>query len=416
MMDRVILHCDCNSFFASVETISHPEYASVPMAVAGSEEARRGIILAKNQLAGKYGVKTAETIREAKRKCPNLLLVPPHHSEYARISAVVRRIYERYTDKVEPFGMDECWLDVTASQLLYGNGEAIANHIRETVKREVGITVSVGVSFNKIFAKLGSDYKKPDAVTVILREDVERIVYPLPVESMLFVGRRTADSLRNIGIRTIGDLAAAGEAFLKARFGKMGQQLSVYARGEDQSPVADAAAVSDPKSVGSGMTFRRDLVTLDDVRLGVMTLAEDVAARLRKSGMVAGTVAVHIKDPMLHSISRQKPQSPPSNLAREISKTALEIVESAWRIGAPIRMLTVTGSNLLHAGDVVEQIGFFDGDAEGARKKTEKLEETVDRLRAKFGSGAVKSGAVLGNELGIGEGSIRHDQRKAEDE
>ena len=415
-MDRVILHCDCNSFFASVETISHPEYARVPMAVAGSEEARRGIILAKNQLAGQYGVKTAETIREAKRKCPDLLLVPPHHGEYARISAIVRRIYERYTDKVEPFGMDECWLDVTGSLLLYGSGENIANHIRETVKREVGITVSVGVSFNKIFAKLGSDYKKPDAVTVILREDVERIVYPLPVEMMLYVGRRTAESLRNIGIRTIGDLAAAGEVFLQSRFGKMGKQLSVYARGEDDSPVADAAAVSDPKSVGSGMTFRRDLATEDDVRLGILTLAEDVASRLRKKGMVCSTVAVHIKDPMLHSISRQKPQSPPSNLAREISGTAMEIVLSAWRIGAPIRMLTVTASGLVHADEVVEQIGFFDGERDEERKKTEKLETALDRLRAKFGSGAVKSGAVLGNELGIGEGAIRHDARKEEDE
>ena len=416
MMDRVILHCDCNSFFASVETISHPEYAAVPMAVAGSEEARHGIILAKNQLAGKYGVKTAETIREAKRKCPNLLLVPPHHGEYARISAIVRQIYERYTDKVEPFGMDECWLDVTGSLLLYGSGEKIAHHIRETVKKEVGITVSVGVSFNKIFAKLGSDYKKPDAVTVIMREDVERIVYPLPVESMLFVGRRTADSLKSVGIRTIGELAAAGEVFLTNRFGKMGRQLAVYARGEDESPVADAAAVSDPKSVGSGMTFRRDLVTEDEVRLGIMTLAEDVASRLRKKDMVCHTVTVHIKDPMLHSISRQKPQSPPSNLAREITKTAMEILHTAWKRGAPIRMLTVTGSNLTHADEVVEQIGFFDGDRDEARKKTEKLEATVDRLRAKFGSGAVKSGAVIGNELGIGEGSIRRDKRKEEDE
>lgn len=401
MGDRVILHCDCNSFFASVETVFHPEYAKVPMAVAGSEEARHGIILAKNPLAGQYGIKTAETVREAKRKCPTLVLVPPRHGEYARFSKRVRQIYERYTDLVEPFGMDECWLDVTGSLRLFGSGEEIAHKIREEVKREIGITISVGVSFNKIYAKLGSDYKKPDAVTVISRENYKEIVYPLSVDSMIFVGARTAKELSVAGIKTIGELAAASDTFLSFKFGKLGPQLGRNARGEDDSPVASLYAATDPKSVGNGMTFRKDLTTEEEIRLGLEALSEEVAYRLRRAGMVCTTVGIHIKDPMLKSISRQMPQEPPSNLAREIAKTALTLLKENWHIGSPIRMLTVTGMNLCGEGEAVSQIGFFDEEKEARRKRTGILEETVDKLRERYGVGAVRSGAVIGNKIGV---------------
>lgn len=407
MMDRTILHCDCNSFFASVETVFCPSLAEVPMAVAGDEEARHGIILAKNEKAKKFGIKTAETIWSARKKCPELVLVKPHYGAYAEFSARVRRIYEQYTDLVEPFGMDEAWLDVTGSKTLFGTGYEIAQRIREQVKKEIGITVSVGVSFNKIFAKLGSDYKKPDAVTLIGREQVAKMVYPLPVDSMIFVGRQTAESLLRCNIRTIGELAAASPAFLCSRFGKMGEQLSRYARGEDESPVASIYDKTDPKSVGSGMTFCRDITTVEECRTALLSLAEDVAHRLRKQGKKCTTLSLTIKDPMLKSFSRQRPIESATDLAREMGEAAMAILQSSFPTGSPIRMLTITAMQLVDADEGGEQIGFFDGDREEKREKMTRLETTVDAIRAKYGFGALTSGAVLHNDIGIetGQGS-----------
>jgi len=406
-MDRTILHCDCNSFFASVETVFHPELASVPMAVAGDGEARHGIILAKNELAKKYGVQTAETIFSAKSKCPNLVLVPPRHREYAEFSLKVRRIYERYTDLIEPFGIDEAWLDVTASRALFGDGYTIAEEIRKAVKAEIGITVSVGVSFNKIFAKMGSDYKKPDAVTVIDRENFQKILYPMAAENLLFVGKQTAKALSACNIRTIGDLAAASPAFLTARFGKMGEMLSKYARGEDDAPVADIYESSDVKSVSNGMTFRRDLVTRDEIKLGLYVLSEDVARRLRKKGMKCSTVGITVKDTLLKSFTRQIPVTPPTNLAKEIADAAYTLAKTAIPVGKPIRMLTVAAMHLIHEEDAVEQLGFFDNSVNEKREKRGKLENTVDELRAKFGRSAVTTGAVIGNDIGIKDNEKR---------
>ena len=293
-MARVILHCDCNSFFASVETVLNPAYRSVPMAVCGSVEARHGIVLAKNELAKKYGIQTAETVYSAKRKCPGLVIAEPHHGEYMKFSRRVNEIYARYTDLIEPFGIDESWLDVTASQKLFGTGEEIANRIREDVKREIGITVSVGVSFNKVFAKLGSDYKKPDAVTVISEENFKDIVYPLPVSDLLFVGKKTAETLRTMGVRTIGQLATVSESVLKNKFGRGGEMLYKYSRGLDDSPVSPER--EEAKSVGNGFTFRHDLVTREECRIGIDFLSEEIGRRLRAKGLKCATVQLTIKD------------------------------------------------------------------------------------------------------------------------
>ena len=417
-MERTILHCDCNSFFASVETVFCPELASVPMAVAGDGEMRHGIILAKNELAKGYGVLTAETIFSAKKKCPSLVLVPPHHEKYAEYSARVRRIYERYTDLVEPFGMDEAWLDVTASRSLFGDGFTIADEIRRTVKDELGITVSVGVSFNKVFAKMGSDYKKPDAVTVIDRSSYKEMLYHLPVETLLFVGAQTASALRASNIHTIGDLAEASPAFLRAKLGKAGETLSLYARGEDNSPVADIYGREDAKSVGNGMTFRRDLITRDELKLGLYALAEDVAHRLKKKKQKCTTVSITVKDPSLRSFTRQRPIDPPTDLSREIAEAAYAIALDAVPQGKAVRMLTVTAMNLVHADDVVEQIGFFDTELDRRRRRTGRLESAVENIRLRFGKGALTSGAVIGNDIGIqgatdtgdGKSDYTHDQ------
>lgn len=403
MPDRVILHCDCNSFYASVETALNPAYRNVPMAVCGSTEDRHGIVLAKNELAKKYDIRTAETVYSAKKKCPSLVIVSPHHEEYVRYSRRVNEIYARYTDMIEPFGIDESWLDVTASQKLFGTGVDIAERIRAEVKREIGITVSIGVSFNKAFAKLGSDYKKPDAVTVISRENFKSIVFPLPVGDLLFVGRKTAEQLAAISVRTIGELAGTSRELLCARFGKAGEGLYKYANGLDDSPVVPSADREDAKSVGSGFTFRHDLVGRDECRIGIEYLSDEIGRRLRKIGMKCATVQLAIKDEFLRVIQRQRPQDPPTDISREIADTAYSILVSEWSAGKPIRMLTVTASNLVRADMAVEQLDFFDTHCNAEREKSRKREETIDKIRQKHGNDAVINGAIINTDMGIYE-------------
>ena len=399
MADRVILHCDCNSFFASVETALNPAFAGVPMAVCGSEEDRHGIVLAKNELAKKYGIKTAETVYSARKKCPSLVVAPPHYQAYSDFSKRVNAIYARYTDMIEPFGIDESWLDVTASRKLFGSGEEIAERIRKEVKAEIGITVSIGVSFNKVFAKLGSDYKKPDAITVISRENFRQIVFPLPASDLLFVGKRTAEQLSTMGIKTVGNLASVSPETLTRRFGKMGEMLHKYANGLDDSPVCSER--EDAKSVGSGMTFRHDLTSLDDCKVGIEYLADEVARRLRKQGMKCETVQLTIKDEFLSVLQRQKPQSPPADTARAIADTALEILIDEWPRGKPIRMLTVTAANLIRAQSYAEQIDLFGEEDYQNRQKNKKREQTIDTIREKFGSTSIIQGSVMTSDTGI---------------
>lgn len=411
-MGRVILHCDCNSFFASVEEKLNPKLKDVPMAVCGSVEARHGIVLAKNELAKKYNIKTAETVYSAKRKCPHLVITEPHHELYYEFSKRVNEIYKRYTDMVEPFGIDESWLDVTASGKFFGTGEEIAEKIRQDVKREIGITVSIGVSFNKVFAKLGSDYKKPDAITVISEENFKGIVYPLPVGDMLFVGKKTEEALSRIGIKTIGELAAASPAILASRLGKSGEMLHKYAKGLDDSPVC--AVPEDVKSVGNGFTFKRDIVSFDEALVGISFLSDEIATRLRKKGMKCSTVTLTIKNDYLTSIQRQRPQSPPTDIAREISATAYSILREAWHEGNPIRMLTVTATNLVRSEFVTEQLDLFDTGSEKKRERVKKREQTVDEIKQKFGNNAIMPGAVMTGELGLYDGSAEDGTDKSD--
>jgi len=395
-LDRVILHCDCNGFFASVECALNPELKNVPMAVGGNVEARHGIILAKNELAKKYNIQTAETIYSAKKKCPNLVIVPPHHDLYEEYSRRVNEIYFEYTDQVEKFGIDESWLDVTGSQRLFGSGEEIASILRKRIREEIGITISVGVSFNKIFAKLGSDYKKPDATTVISRENFKDIVYPLPVGDLLFVGRRTREVLSKLRIETIGDLAESDENKLIKALGKQGETIYRYARGEDNSPV-DPHANDEVKSVGNGMTFRRDLIGERDILCGISHLSESIAVRMRKKGVKCTVVQVTIKDPDLHSIQRQEKLESPTNLAKDITDKAMEIIRRSWNMKNPIRMLTVTGGGIVDE-NAAEQISFFD---EAKDPKRENLEKTLDAIRDKYGKDAVQNANIIKNDLGI---------------
>ena len=400
MSDRVILHCDCNSFFASVETALNPKYKGVPMAVCGSERDRHGIVLAKNELAKKYGIKTAETVWSARKKCPNLVVAEPHYEAYAEFSRRANAIYARYTDMIEPFGIDESWLDVTSSRKLFGTGYEIAEQISRDIKNELGITISVGVSFNKVFAKLGSDYKKPDAITVIDRENMERIVYPLPVSSLLYVGNRTATALTAMSIRTIGDLARISPEILTRKLGKAGEMLHRYARGLDDSPV-EAHSNDDAKSISNGYTFRHDLVGYDECRLGINYLADEIGTKLRARGLKCCTVQLTVKDEYLRTIQRQRQQSPPSDISAEIARTAFDILKDEWSPGKPIRMLTVTASNLIRDDSYAPQLSLFDSAVDANREKSKKKESAVDKIRQKFGNDSIIKGAIIDTDLGI---------------
>lgn len=405
-VDRVIFHCDCNCFYASVELLSRPELRDRPVAVCGDPASRHGIILAKNEPAKAFGVKTAETIWQARQKCPDLVLLPAHHGLYGEYSRKVNAIYERFTDLIEPFGIDESWLDVTGTLHLFGgDARALADRIRAAVREELGLTISVGVSFNKVFAKLGSDYKKPDATTVITTADIPTVVWPLPVTDLLFVGRAAAAELKKFEVDTIGDLAAFDRDALITLLGKQGGQLWAYANGLENSPVAPAGQYTPPKSVGSGFTFPRNLTTREEVRRGLATLCDDVAARLRQEGLKAGTLQVTIRDPAFHDICRQRPLAAPSYLARELTRVAEDIVEKSWGAG-PIRALTVTAHNLIPEGEAAEQMGLFDPETPRRRDRLEKLEHTMDAIRAKYGRDALRPGGTAAPAGGEEDGPL----------
>lgn len=400
-MDRVILHCDCNSFFASVETVLNPEYRGVPMAVCGSEEDRHGIVLAKNELAKRYGIETAETVQSARRKCPSLVIAKPHHREYALFSHRINEIYREYTDLVEPFGIDESWLDVTASGKLFGSGYEIAEQIRNRIKAEIGLTVSVGVSFNKVFAKLGSDYKKPDAVTVISRENFREIVYPLPAKDLLFVGKRTAEELSRIGVRTIGDLAQIELDILVKKFGKAGTMLFEYSRGLDSTPVVASEYQSGAKSISNGLTFKHDLITLDKCKVGIEYLCEEIGNKLRANELFASTVGLTIKDIYLKSTQRQRPLSSPTNIGIELAEQAFRLLCDTWQIGKPIRMITVCATGLTCGMRDGEQMDMFSASSDTAREKALNKEKAIDKLRQKYGGTAVVRASYIENDIGI---------------
>ena len=394
-MDRVILHCDCNNYFASVELLDKPELRDQPVAVAGDPEGRHGIILAKNQIAKNYGVQTAETLWQAKKKCPGLILLPPHMDKYRAMSRRVNAIYLDYTDQVEAFSIDESWLDVTASRNLFGDGAAIADLLRRRVREELGITISVGVSWNKTFAKMGSDYKKPDATTVITRENVSQILYPLPVTDLIFVGKSSGQVLARHGIHTIGDLAACSMAEAEAWLGKGGKGLWLAARGLDDSPVRCYGEHEAVKSVGNGMTYPQDLVGREACIAGLTPLCESVGARLRAQHLKCRTITLQIKDPQLKVISRQKPVNPPTNLTRYLLREVIQLLESAWPEDAPVRLFTVTAGSLMdESAPVTAQLSFLE-EAPREDPRQRRLEQALDGLRNRFGQDAIATARGL---------------------
>ena len=393
MAERVILHCDLNCFFASVELLRYPALRDVPVAVCGDPESRHGIVLAKNEAAKQLGVKTAETIWQARQKAPHLITLPPHHGLYREYSRKVNAIYGQYTDLVEPFGIDESWLDITGSMHLFGgDGKAIADQLRERLREELGLTISVGVSFNKIFAKLGSDYKKPDATTVIDRGNWQAIVWPLPVGDLLGVGRSTQKLLRQYGVETIGQLAAFPRQTLETLLGKHGTQLHDYANGLENSPVRPQHEAEPVKSVGNGTTFPQNLTRWEEVRSGLAVLSDSVAGRLRRQGLYCGGVALTIRNAQFRQFSRQVRLDAPTHLQKDIYQTALALARQSWHAPDPIRALTVTALYLTDSADSFQQLDLLDGAAAQREEKQERLEQAMDAIRGKYGKGAISFG------------------------
>lgn len=390
-MDRVILHSDLNSFYASVECLYNPKIRQLPVAVAGDPQARHGIILTKNQIAKKYGVKTGEAIWQAKQKCPQLVLVKPNYQRYLRYSHLAQEIYRSYTDRIEPFGIDECWLDLSGCPNSEDGGLRIAHAIRRRIKTELGLTVSVGVSYNKIFAKLGSDYRKPDAVTLIGKPQRESIVWPQPVENLLYVGPATKRKLQRYGIFTIGQLAQAKPDFLEEIFGKTGRQLWIFANGYDVTPVASADTKLSMKSISNSTTTVRNL-TCDEEVHGILTmLSESVAARMREQGVHGSTIAVSIRSSDLQSVERQKKLLSPTCVSSVISGTAMELFRENYRWEKPIRSLGVRVSDFDE--DFVRQMDLFQKAQQ--QENQEKIERVVDGLRKRFGVFSIQRASLL---------------------
>ncbi len=394
MRERVILHCDLNNFYASCECSRDMSIRDKPVAVCGSLEERHGIVLAKNYHAKAFGVSTGEAIWQAKQKCPGLVVVNPHYGLYVKYSSLVRSIYLDYSNQVECMGMDECWIDISGSDMTVEKGTAVAHEIRERVKYETGLTISVGVSFNKIFAKLGSDMKKPDAVTVIPREKFKEIVWPLDVCEMLGVGRATAKALDRYCINTIGKLASMSEDFMVRRFGKVGLQLLSNARGEDNSPVMSAGVKIPAKSFGHGTTTVKDLENNDDVWRVMLELSQDIGSNLLICEQKATGVSIMIRDSSLYTRQWQCKLNIPTQSALAIASKAYELFLRSYTWDAVIRSVTVTAIGLIVVNEPI-QLDIFTDQSKLLRQET--LEKCVESLRLRFGKNIVLPAAIIGN-------------------
>ena len=390
MEQRVILHSDMNNFYASVECVHRPEIRNRPVVVGGDEELRHGIVLAKNYTAKAAGIRTGEALWQAREKCPGLVVLPPNYPLYLRYAKFARQIYADYTSRIEPFGLDEAWLDVSGE-----DGVLIANEIRKRIKNELGVTASVGVSYNKIFAKLGSDIRKPDATTLISRDNFKSVAWPLPVEELLYVGRPTKSKLHRLGITTSGELAATPAPLLRNLFGKVGDVLYTFANGYDDSPVMQMDEESLIKSVGNSTTTPRDLTCNEDVKITLFVLCESVCARMREHGFLCRTVAVSVRDNELFRFERQTKLPKPSHISGEIADTAMRLFAENYSWPRPVRSIGVRCTDLITSNTPFQLSVFSD---ERKRQKNETLDKTVDAIRKRFGHFCIQRACVLADK------------------
>lgn len=391
-MTRTILHSDMNNCYASIERKLNPSLIGKRLVVCGSVEDRHSIVLAKSYEAKAFGVKTGDSLFEAKMKCPGLVAVKPHYDEYFKFSKLAHKIYYSYTNQVEPFGLDECWLDVTGSEKLFGSGETIAHEIKERIKKELGITVSIGVSYNKIFAKLGSDLKKPDAVTVISKNDFKEIVWPLSTDSIIGIGSKTKKKLMYMNINTLGELAKADVNLLKRKLGIRGLYLWQYANGYDTSEVCDYYHRDKIKSISRGVTTKADLNSYDEVKKIFEELAIEVSKKLIEEDLKAGGVKITIRDKNLSYVSFQKVFTETSISALRLNDKAMELFKERYDFKEAIRSLTISAINLTR-NTKTEQLSLF---APKKVIKDDRLEKVFNEIREKFGSDKI---GYLGLEL-----------------
>lgn len=385
---RTILHSDCNNFYASVECVFDPSLRGKPVAVCGDVSERHGIVLAKSEAAKRCGIKTGDAVWEARQKCPELIILPPHGDQYVRFSRMMRALYGEYTNQIEPFGLDESWLDVTGNAL---DGVEIASQLRRRAKEELGITISVGVSFNKVFSKLGSDMHKPDATTVISRDNFKKKVWPLPAGELLFIGRSTVKRLQHYGMKTIGDIARSQPGLLRSVFGKGGDMIYSYACGLDESPVMPVDESSEVKSVSNSTTPPFDIDNETDARRILYMLSDSVASRMREQHVKGQTVSLWVRGADLQSFERQLTLAQPTDLAKMICSAALQLLYANWNLRTPLRSLGVRCSNLIC--DMQENALLSSSDASSVRQSI--LENTVDDIRRRFGVASLQRGCTL---------------------
>lgn len=394
-MERTILHCDMNNCYASIECLMNPALRGKPVVVGGSTEDRHGIVLAKSEEAKRFGIRTGEVLWEARNKCRDIIIVPPHYDEYVRYGRMAKDLYYEYSNQVEGFGLDEAWIDCTGSASLFGSGEVIAESIRQRMKKEIGLTVSIGVSFNKIFAKLGSDMKKPDAITVLRREDFREKIWHRDASELLGCGRATTRKLARYGICTIGELARTDPEFLRRLLGINGVKLWQYANGRDDARVCDRLWRQEVKSVGRGTTFRKDLETPEEIRRGLAVLAAKTARALRDEERIAGGLQLHVRRFDLAGFQFQCRLEIPTQVAAELEEEAMRLFCERYDLSAPVRAMTIRATHLIPEKQPY-QITIF-GNME-RHEKRRKVDEAVDVLNRRFGPECVRKASRLGND------------------
>lgn len=401
MKQRIILHCDVNNFFASVECALNPSIKDQPVAVTGEKTKRNGIVLAKNNIAKSYGVQTGDVIFRAKEKCPDLICVRPHHDVYEKYSKKIRAIYEQYTDKVEPFGIDECWLDITDTVKFFGTPLDVANQLRKRIKEEIGVTISVGISFSKLFAKLGSDFKKPDAVTEIPYDKFKQLTYHLPLKSVIGIGKRLEVKLNRLNIFNLGDLANYDPKVIKKRFGIVGEDLQNKLKGIGDNQVTSIEDTRQIKSVGNGTTTLVDVKNLKEIKSVVMFLSDEIATRLRNKNLKGTTIHVSLRKSDLTWIAKSHTISFATNTAKDIYDASIEIIKSIWDNHTLVRSVRISVCNL--CDNINDQLNLFNN-----KKNKEKLNAAIDKIRQKYGYKSIKP-LISQNEELINSDALRLD-------
>ena len=414
MFDRVIFHIDVNSAFLSWEAVYRMrelggtvDLRDQVCAVGGDAAARRGIILAKSLKAKAYGVRTGESILEARKKCPNLELVPANYPLYKKCSQAFLNILREYSPTVEQYSIDEAFVDMTGTRRLWGEPVEAANRMKDRIRRELGFTVNIGISSNKLLAKMASDFEKPDRVHTLFVPEIPQKMWPLPVSELFFVGRATEKKLNHMGIHTIGELAAMDPQLLKKHLHRHGEIIWNFANGKDVSLVEEEP--SQNKGYGNSTTIPFDVTDASTAKMILLSLAETVASRLRKDERKAEVISVEIKDFQLHTVSHQKTLDSATNITRELHEAACQLFDELWD-GRPIRLLGIHTSRLRDQGEG-RQISLFDG---VNYEKQEKLDAAIDKIRERYGVDAVKRAVFVENPIDHMSGRVTREKRKVD--